>query len=627
MKTKNFTALACLFLLGFGTTLKAQQRTCSTMDNQERLEKLYPEMKANQAAIEQQTQNYSLSNAKNSLATVNIPVVVHVVYNTSAQNISDAQIISQIDVLNEDFRKMNADKVKVPSAFTSVAADCNISFCLAKKDPNGNSTTGIIRKSTTTTAFTDDKVKSSTTGGSTAWNTSKYLNIWVCNLGGGLLGYAQFPGGPASTDGVVMLYTAFGRVGNVNAPYNKGRTGTHEVGHWLNLRHIWGDASCGSDLVNDTPTQQTSNYGCPVYPKATCSNNGDMSMNYMDYVDDACMYMFTTGQASRMNALFSSTGARYSLVSSPGCQTAGTTTTTTTSSTSNLVTVGTGANTTGVAPYGTYYMDERAQIIVTKAELISGGFTSTNKYIKSLAFNALTANPQTMNGFTIKLAHTTAASLGTSFLTGSGAVTVYNSNFTAASNQWNTHNFSTAFLYNGIDNVLIDICWNNSAYNNNTAVYATTTTNYMTLHKRSDLSTSGLCGTLSGTQSYNRPNMKMNFSSSSSVGVKTTETAQSGVEGITSPKESSTVIYPNPVSDKMTLTYIVFEENAAVSFEIFNLYGSKVMNVELNNASLGENNLEVDFAGGKLQSLQNGVYFVSLNINGEKTVKKIMLMR
>lgn len=621
--------MACLFVLGFGLVVNAQQRVCGTMSNQQRLEQLYPELKANQAAIEEHTQNYTSLLARESMATVNIPVVVHVVYNIAAQNISDAQVISQIDVLNEDFRKMNADKVNVPSAFAGVAADCNISFCLAKKDPNGNPTTGIVRKQTSSTSFIDDdKVKSSSTGGDNAWDATKYLNLWVCNLGNGLLGYAQFPGGPVSTDGVVILYTAFGRTGNVAAPYNKGRTATHEVGHWLNLRHIWGDANCGSDLVSDTPTQQTSNYGCPTYPHITCSNSGDMSMNYMDYVDDACMYMFTAGQSSRMNALFTSGGARVGILTSAGCGTATSTSTTTPSSTSNVVIIGSGANTTGVIPYGTYYMDERAQIIVTKAELVAAGFTSTNKYIKSLAFNALTANPQVMNGMTIKIAHTTSSSFAsTSFLSGSSTpVTVYSANYQAVSNSWNTHTFSTPFLYNGVDNLLIDICWNNASYNNNTPVYATTTTNYMTLYKRSDISSGGLCTTTAGTQTTYRPNMKMNFSSNSTVS-STSSVARYTDDGFTTPKDVQTNVYPNPVSGKMTLSYNVFEEGADVNMEMYDLYGRKVMASEL-SANVGENNTEINFeSDSRLQYLQNGIYFVALTVNGEKNVKKIMLQK
>ena len=125
-------------------------------------------------------------------------------------------------------------------------------------------------------------------------------------------------GGNVATDGVVILYSAFG-YNSPAVPFNLGRTATHEVGHWLNLRHIWGDASCGNDLIADTPTQQTANYGCPAFPHATCSNAGDMSMNYMDYTDDACMYMFSTGQKARSQSLFAAGGARVSLLNSDGC--------------------------------------------------------------------------------------------------------------------------------------------------------------------------------------------------------------------------------------------------------------------------------------------------------------------
>ena len=143
-------------------------------------------------------------------------------------------------------------------------------------------------------------------GGIDAWPTQKYLNIWVCDLGGGLLGYAQFPGGPADTDGVVILNTAFGTTGIAAAPFNLGRTAVHEVGHWLNLNHIWGDTNdcSGTDHVDDTPKQQLPNYNKPAFPHVTCNNgpNGDMFVNYMDYVDDDTMVMFTPGQVARMYA-------------------------------------------------------------------------------------------------------------------------------------------------------------------------------------------------------------------------------------------------------------------------------------------------------------------------------------
>ncbi len=254
---------------------------------------------------------------------INVPVVVHVLYNNSAQNISDAQIKSQIASLNNDFRRMNADTVNTPAPFKGVAADVRIQFCLAKVDTNGNYTTGIIRKYTPETLFqADDGMKFSAQGGDDAWDRTKYLNIWVCNLFGRMLGYAVMPGGPANTDGIVIQYDAFGTTGNVVAPFNKGRTTTHEVGHWLGLRHIWGDAVCGDDGIADTPPQETYTTGCPNFPRtSSCSINpfGDMFMNYMDFTNDACMNMFTHDQALEMRGQFAIGGFRNSFLNATAC--------------------------------------------------------------------------------------------------------------------------------------------------------------------------------------------------------------------------------------------------------------------------------------------------------------------
>ena len=258
-----------------------------------------------------------------------IPVVGHDFYNDpNTEKISDAQIFSQIQVLNADYRRLNADFSIVPGAFSGIAADMKIEFCMASRTPSGSATNGITRTQTSVLEFTgDNAVKSSATGGKDPWNPQNYLNFWVCNLGGGLLGYAQFPADLATspeTDGVVIGYKYFGNTGPAVAPpYNLGRTATHEVGHWLNLRHIWGDASCGDDFVNDTPTQEDHNYQCPNFPHITCSNgpNGDMFMDYMDYVNDNCMAMFSEGQKVRVQATIA--GARSGLSSSLGCQVVG----------------------------------------------------------------------------------------------------------------------------------------------------------------------------------------------------------------------------------------------------------------------------------------------------------------
>lgn len=292
------------------------QRTCGTNEHEELLNKKDPKRAEKRAQYAADIQKYLASNANSmqkNQALVTIPVVVHLVYNTSTQNIQDAQIQSQIDVLNADFTRTNADAANTPSAFTGVASSPQIQFCFATVDPNGNPTNGIERRQTTVTSFsTNDNVKFFASGGLDAWDVTKYFNIWVCNLGGGLLGYGEFPTGSASnTWGFVAGYTCFGDTLQVNAPYNKGRTATHEIGHCLNLFHIWGDdgTSCsGSDQCGDTPNQAGENYGCPAFPKTDAcqpASPGVMFMNYMDYTDDACMNMFTANQSSRMVAVIS----------------------------------------------------------------------------------------------------------------------------------------------------------------------------------------------------------------------------------------------------------------------------------------------------------------------------------
>jgi hypothetical protein len=318
---KKISTLIAALLCIYGANA---QRNCAHVQHQHQLEQADPSIVTKRNAIEAHTNAFINAN-KGTRALVTIPVVFHIVYNTATQNISDAQIQSQLDVLNADFARTNADWTSTPTVFQSLVGIPDIQFCLAKRDPNGNATTGIIRKSTTITSFsTNDNIKRVANGGSDAWPTSQYLNIWVGNISGGILGYAQFPGGPASTDGVVLNYTCTGTTGTAAAPFNLGRTGTHEVGHWLNLYHIWGDdgtACTGSDQVGDTPNQGDENYGTPAFPQVSCSNgpNGDMFMNYMDYVDDAAMFMFSTGQVSRMQALFATGGFRASLLTSQGC--------------------------------------------------------------------------------------------------------------------------------------------------------------------------------------------------------------------------------------------------------------------------------------------------------------------
>ncbi|MGB1671104.1 MAG: zinc metalloprotease, partial [Flavobacteriales bacterium] len=300
------------------TTALPPQRTCHAHEKHVEMMGLQKYADAVQR-IEEHTEEWAPvvaeQRANNQNPVVTIPVVFHVVYRTETENISDAQIQTQLDVLNADFRRLNSDADDT----WPQAADTQIEFCLASFDPQGNPTTGILRVPTTVNGFgTNDAVKFSSQGGSDAWPYTDYLNFWVCNIGGGILGYAQFPGGNAATDGVVNGYQYTGTIGTATAPFDLGRTATHEVGHWLNLRHIWGDGACGaSDFVDDTPDSDGPNYGCAL-GNVACSTV-DMVQNYMDYSDDGCMNLFTQGQTDRMLALFQPGGFRESLLTSNAC--------------------------------------------------------------------------------------------------------------------------------------------------------------------------------------------------------------------------------------------------------------------------------------------------------------------
>lgn len=272
------------------------RRSCGAMAAHMMLLEKHPSFRASQMRLEGATERRRAAGlAAREPRVVTIKTVVNVVFKTEAQNVSDAQINSQIATLNKDFRATNPDKSGTPTPWKGLVSDSRIEFKLVK----------VTRTRTTKNGFThDDGVKKASTGGIAPFNPKTHLNLWVCPLTGGLLGYAQFPGGPSASDGVVINFQAFGTSGTATAPFDKGRTATHEIGHYLNLRHIWGDTEdCGgSDMVADTPNCAGPNFGKPSEPVVTCNNgpNGDMFMNYMDYTDDAAMFMFTTQQVLRM---------------------------------------------------------------------------------------------------------------------------------------------------------------------------------------------------------------------------------------------------------------------------------------------------------------------------------------
>lgn len=282
----------------------------------------------------------------------NIPVIVHVIHNnetlnsasaTSGGNLNAAQIQDQINILNKDFNGLNADTNLIPSAFKPALGKFQINFCLAVVNPTGGilAEPGIDRINRVAKGWNalpyNQSYINSTVKPNSIWDPNKYLNMWVLDLGSGLLGYATFPNpgtsglsgisgatGTSTNDGVVILNTSFGSIGTAQfGSYNKGRTATHEIGHWLGLRHIWGDGNCATDYCNDTPPAQAANYGCPSHPYklGTCTGNttGEMTMNFMDYTDDACMYMFTMDQKNRAQLILTNSSIRAALITSTVC--------------------------------------------------------------------------------------------------------------------------------------------------------------------------------------------------------------------------------------------------------------------------------------------------------------------
>lgn len=275
--------------------------------------------------LEKYTSQWVRERPLTSRSKTTIPIVVHIVWNKEEDNISDEQIHSQITALNRDFQLKNENLNIIPSSFESSIGNVGFEFCLATVDPEGNSTTGITR---TKTRFTevgarlqDPLIYYTDKGGRDAWDTERYLNIWVAELSStlGTLGYASRPGAnKTEEDGVVVHTNYFGTLGTVIPPYNLGKTTTHEIGHYFNLLHLHGEqTTCeDDDMVADTPQQMTNYLGCPDVFTFSCGTQ-DLIANYMNWVDDACMALFTKGQAERMHAALN--GARSGLLENTAC--------------------------------------------------------------------------------------------------------------------------------------------------------------------------------------------------------------------------------------------------------------------------------------------------------------------
>lgn len=327
MKLFHFLTLLISLLL---SNIALGQRNCGTDERQNELLK-DPVFQARYEAIEEYTARFSSRQSKTTAeGVVVVPVVVHILYKDESQNISDAQVQSQINVLNQDFRKLNSNFLTTtPEEFQPFGADVEIEFELADFDPNGNTTNGIVRQSISSSFDVGDNYYTA----STAWDTNQYLNIWVGELGGGELGFAWGPSFKDEPfDGVVISYLFFGTTGTATFPFNLGRTATHEVGHYFNVAHLWGASNDPTncvidDGIADTPNQAGPNFGTPTFPITQASDtdgsfcpqsapNGPMFMNYMNYTNDVAMSLFTLDQKTRMQAAL--TGPRSGLINSIG---------------------------------------------------------------------------------------------------------------------------------------------------------------------------------------------------------------------------------------------------------------------------------------------------------------------
>ena len=305
--------------LFFLTTLSAQTQKRSCYENNQYYDK------AAHQTLESFTKNYSKHNQNiaSSRGAITIPVVVHIVYPTEVENISDEQVFSQITALNRDFNRQNLNLTKVHSDFQSRIANVGFNFCLATIDPDGNPTNGITRTSTQSDfVYSRDAtwIYHTEDGGKTAWDTNQYLNIWVTKING-FLGFASKPfENSPDEDGVVISAAYIGMCGTALPPFNLGRTGTHEVAHYFNIFHTWGtgnDACSHDDFVADTPSQSDAYSGCPNIDESSCRSR-DITANFMNLSEDACLAMFTKGQAMRMQAAL--IGARSGLLNGNSCE-------------------------------------------------------------------------------------------------------------------------------------------------------------------------------------------------------------------------------------------------------------------------------------------------------------------
>lgn len=582
-------------------------------------------------------ENAKLNKSQNG-GIITIPVVVHVIHAGQAYgvgpNITDAQVQSQITVMNNDYRRLAGTPGFNSSA---VGADVMIQFALAKVDPNGNPTNGIDRVNLCYTAWTQAAINSYVKP-KTIWNPNAYMNMWSVQFGGSsanLLGYAQFPsdsglgglnanGGLATTDGVVANYSTFGSSDyndgtfTLGAPYDKGRTMTHEVGHFLGLRHIWGDATCGTDYCADTPTAHTANYTCNT-TIASCDNASvfEMVQNYMDYTNDTCMNIFTVNQKDRITAVMNNSPRRLQLKTSvadvaiPLFANDGEVKLETNCSTVNSTCGGNAASTTKISLYN------RGTSNMTSAVITYGVGTNmqTQNWSGNLAPNAYAlvdlAVAGTMPTGTMTVTVTTVNGVAdqrstnnsfTTYFVGSGAVSASQGAFT----------FSLQRDYYGSE-----ITWDlkNSAgtvVNSGGPYSNTATTGPLPAVDTSTWNLTPGCYTFTINDSYgdgiydtggyyNVKDASGNIVFQGSQ-YTTTQTRAINVTVLSTgeTKIESFAVYPNPATDVLNITKV---SNKA-KFEIHNAVGQIVKAGEINNNQV------------RVSELVRGTYIITINDKG-----------
>ena len=568
--------------------------------------------------LEEKTKNFTSIKS----ASLVIPVVVHIVYKNNSENISDNQIISQLDVLSKDFTRNNTDRFNTPSDFHPIVSNLQIEFCLAKQTPDGLPTNGIIRKETINNNFLldENKIFHDSLGGSTAWNTEKYLNIWVCEIEDGILGWSQYPaGGNINTDGVVINYEHFGTIGTALSPYDLGRTATHEVGHWFNLYHLWGDSNCGDDFVSDTPEQEDANFGCKIHPNISCNNNGDMFMNYMDYTNDNCMNSFTHGQKNRVWSAISN--YRNGLLNSKGCE---------------LVTIpNSDAGILDILQPNNQ-IQECSTPINPSIVLKNYGDTSLNsviiKYnIDGSNYYYYSWNGNLTSGETDTIYLPAIKSTGTTHL-----LNIY-SEFPNGSIDVNTTNDMKSLIFNTIDgeNVNLSILTDNYGYENswkliddqNNIIDENSSLNNNTLYNTkycldygcykfiiTDSNGDGICCDYGNGYAEIEKVLGLN----KLVSIKNflfSDTANFCI-GITSFENilKNQYIYPNPTTGNIAININEIPQNKTIFASIYNIYGQLVYNIETIN------NTQFD-----ISNLNNGLYMIIVTTNKKQYIDKIKL--